>query len=46
MGRAALWTGSGLVKTVDLVGANVYGHSKDDTEPRMEGRAEIDHVVV
>ena len=36
----------GLVKTVDLVGANLYSHSKDDTEPRMEGWAEIGRVVV
>ena len=38
--------GSGLVKMVDPVGANFCGHTKDDTEPMMEGRVEIDHVVV
>ena len=37
---------SGLVKTTDLVGANFYGHSRDNTELGMEGWAEIDHVVV
>ena len=36
---------SGLVKTVDLFGAIFYRHSRDGTEPRMEGWIEIDHVV-
>ena len=38
--------GSGLVKMVDLVEANFYGQSRDDMEPRMEGWAKIDCVVV
>ena len=38
--------GSMLEKTADLVGANFYGHSRDDTEPKIEGWVEIDHVVV
>ena len=37
--------GSGLVKMVDPMEANFCGHSRDDTEPRMEGWAEVDHVV-
>ena len=45
MGRAAPYMGSGLVKMADLVGAIFYGHSRDDTLPRMEGLAEIGCVV-
>ena len=45
MGRSASWSGSGLVKMADLVGANFCGHSKDGTKPGMEGWAKIDHVV-
>ena len=45
MGREASYTGSGLVKMTDLVGAIFCDHSKDGTEPRMKGWAEIDRVV-
>ena len=38
--------GSELVKTADPVGANFYGHSRDDKEARTEGWAEIDRIVV
>ena len=38
--------GSGLVKMVDPMEANFYGHSRDDTKPGMEGWAKIDCVVV
>ena len=37
--------GSRLVKMVDPVGAIFYGHGMDSMEPRMEGWAEIDHIV-
>ena len=37
--------GIGLVKMADLVGAIFYGHSRDDTEPGMEGWVEIDCIV-
>ena len=36
---------NGLVKTIDSVRAFCCGHSRDGTEPRMEGWAEIDCVV-
>ena len=36
---------NGLMKTADLVRAIFCGHSRDGTEPGMEGWAEIDHVV-
>ena len=36
---------SRLVKMADPVGANFCGHSRDDTEPGIEGREEIDRVI-
>ena len=36
---------NGLMKTVDLVRAIFYGHSRDGTEPGMEGWAKIDLLV-
>ena len=35
-----------LVKMVDQVRAIFCGHSRDGTEPEMEGLAEIDHIVL
>ena len=45
MGRSASWSGSGLVKMADLVGAIFCSHSRDGTEPRMDGWAKIDSIV-
>ena len=45
MGRAASQIRNGLVKTADVVRAIFCGHSRDGTEPEMEGWAKIDLLV-